>query len=380
MKKLVALLIGLLFLVLGTRLTTVCAAPALKQKPLAEEEIKAKAAILIDAQTGRVLFEQNSHLHLPMASTTKIMTALLTLEQEDLDEYFTVDPNAIRVEGSSMGLREGDLVTLRTLAYGMLLPSGNDAANTAAVKIAGSVREFSKMMNARAEEIGLQDTHFVTPSGLHDAAHYSSAYDMALLAQEALRNPDFAEICSSTQAAVEFGNPPQNRWMRNHNRLLGYYKGTVGVKTGYTQAAGRCLVSCAERDGVKLIAVTLCCQDDWNVHSKLFDRYFDRLSLTDASKYLQKVQVPVMGGSVLKVRTECENPPKLAVLEDETITADITVEPYLFAPVERGRIVGEITFQCNGQPVLRLPLTTVKAVKSASDRPKLLGRLFRSDS
>ena len=378
-KKLAALLIGILFLCLGMRLTNIEAAPILQSSPEeTDEEIKAKAVVLIDAQTGRILFEQNAHLCLPMASTTKIMTALLTLEQENLDEYFSVDPIAVHVEGSSMGLKEGDCVSLRALAYGMLLPSGNDAANTAAVRIAGSLPEFARIMNDRAQEMGLKDTHFVTPSGLNDSNHYSTAYDMALLAQEALKNPDFAEICSSSQAVVQFGNPPQTRWMQNHNRLLRSYEGAVGVKTGYTLAAGRCLVSCAERNGIQLIAVTLNCQDDWNVHSKLFDRYFERLSLIDTSKLMHKVQIPVMGGSVLKVRADCEIPPKLAVLEGETVTADICAEPFLFAPVERGRVVGKVTFRFDGKPSLELPMTSVKPVKIASNKPNLLERLLKN--
>ncbi len=379
-KKLVALLIGVLFLFMGTCLTNVSAASVKKEKPpTAPEKIKAKAAVLIDEQTGRILFEKDAQLRLPMASTTKIMTALLTLEQADLDDYFTVNSQAINVEGSSMGLKEGDRVSLRALAYGMLLPSGNDAANTAAVRIAGSLPEFAKMMNERAQEMGLYDTHFVTPSGLNDENHYSTAYDMARLAQQALQNPEFANICSSSQAVVQFGNPPHDRWMKNHNRLLSSYEGAVGVKTGYTEAAGRCLVSCAERNGIKLIAVTLNCHDDWNVHSQLFDRYFSDLSLMDVAKLLPKVQIPVMGGSAVKVRAECETPPKLAALVNENVTADVTVQPYLYAPVEQGRIVGTVTFRCNGKPVIQLPLTTVKAVKAACDQPGLLDRLLGKD-
>ena len=177
-----------------------------------------------------------------MASTTKIMTALLTLEQGGLDDYFQVDSDAIRVEGSSMGLQEGDSVSLRALAYGMLLASGNDGANAAAVRIAGSIPAFVERMNARAAEIGMADTRFATPSGLDDPGHYSTAYDMALLAREALQSPLFAEICAQSKAVVQYGNPPYNRWLTNHNRLLREYPGTIGVKTGFTKASGRCQI------------------------------------------------------------------------------------------------------------------------------------------
>lgn len=379
-KKLVGLLVGFLFLFLGMRLTDAQAAPAANgiQAALADE-IKAKGAVLMDAETGRVLFAQNAHLRLPMASTTKIMTALIALEQERLDDYFTVSTAAVHVEGSSMGLLEGDSVSLRALAYGMLLPSGNDAANAAAMRIAGSLPDFADLMNARAEEIGLDDTHFVTPSGLNDPNHYSTAYDMALLAREALKNPLFAEICSQSKAVVQYGNPPYNRWMQNHNRLLRSYEGTVGVKTGYTTAAGRCLVSCAERDGIKLIAVTLNCPDDWNVHAKLYDSYFSRMVLTNVAKILPDIQIPVMGGTASKVRAVYEKPPKLAVLEGEAVTVDVTAEPILFAPAERGRVVGNLSVCLSGQPVLELPLTLGKTVK-VSQKSNLLEKLFGNQS
>ncbi|MBE6907633.1 MAG: D-alanyl-D-alanine carboxypeptidase [Ruminococcaceae bacterium] len=362
------------------RLTDAQAAPAANgiQAALADE-IKAKGAVLMDAETGRVLFAQNAHLRLPMASTTKIMTALIALEQERLDDYFTVSTAAVHVEGSSMGLLEGDSVSLRALAYGMLLPSGNDAANAAAMRIAGSLPDFADLMNARAEEIGLDDTHFVTPSGLNDPNHYSTAYDMALLAREALKNPLFAEICSQSKAVVQYGNPPYNRWMQNHNRLLRSYEGTVGVKTGYTTAAGRCLVSCAERDGIKLIAVTLNCPDDWNVHAKLYDSYFSRMVLTNVAKILPDIQIPVMGGTASKVRAVYEKPPKLAVLEGEAVTVDVTAEPILFAPAERGRVVGNLSVCLSGQPVLELPLTLGKTVK-VSQKSNLLEKLFGNQS
>ena len=228
--------------------------------------IAAKGAVVLDASNGRVLFAQNANGRLPMASTTKIMTALLALEQPDLDEPFVVDPTAIRVEGTSMGLKEGDTVTLRALAHGMLLPSGNDAANAAAVRIAGSKDAFAGRMNERARELGLEDTHYVTPSGLDADGHYSSAYDLAILAAYALENPDFREICCKESAKVEYGNPPYGRWLKNHNKLLGLYPYAIGVKTGYTDDAKRCLVTAAQKDGVTLVAVTLAAQDDFNTH------------------------------------------------------------------------------------------------------------------
>ena len=236
--------------------------------------ISAQAYVLMEADTGKVLLSKNGDEKRPIASTTKIMTTLLCLESGGLDDWFVVDPEAIRVEGSSMGLQEGDVVTKRMLCYGMLLPSGNDAANATAVRLAGSIPEFAKLMNARAARIGMTHTCFVTPSGLDAEGHGASARDMGLLARTAMQNPDFRAICSQSRAEVCFGNPPYNRWLKNTNKLLTMYEGVVGVKTGFTDAAGRCLVSFCERDGVSLLCVTLHAKDDWNDHMKLYDYGF----------------------------------------------------------------------------------------------------------
>ena len=199
-----------------------------------ERELPAKAVILMEAESGRVLCGKEIHTRLPMASTTKIMTTLLALEQPDQEEWFTVDAQAIQTEGSSMGLQEGDRVTLQALSYGMILPSGNDAANAAAVRISGSIPAFVERMNQRAQELGLADTHYQNPSGLDAEGHYSSAYDLAQLTRTALQVPQFAEICRQSSAKVCFGNPPYDRWLKNHNRLLELDPHAFGVKTGYT--------------------------------------------------------------------------------------------------------------------------------------------------
>ena len=213
-----------------------------------------------------------------MASTTKIMTTLLTIESGNLDTEFMVDSQAIHVEGSSMGLQENDIVTKRALCYGMLLPSGNDAANASAVAVAGSIPAFAELMNRRAAEIGMTRTCFVTPSGLEGTGHGASAADMALLTREALRNETFREICCQASARVKFGNPPYQRTLYNSNKLLRMYDGVIGVKTGFTDEAGRCLVSACERNGVTLICVTLNDRDDWNDHMHLYDYGFTQVS------------------------------------------------------------------------------------------------------
>ena len=243
--------------------------------------VSAKAAILIDADTGKVLYSKNSDEVRAVASLTKVMTTILTLEAGDLDRQFGVDNKVIHVEGTTMGLRENDIVTRRALCYGMMLPSGNDAANAAAVSVGGSVGEFVKLMNLKAKQIGMTNTVFANPHGLDQTGHLSTARDMAVLTAYALSNEDFREICSSKRIRIEFGNPPYKRWLSNNNKLLHRYDGCIGVKTGFTDNARRCLISAAfcEDSNKTLIAVTLNAPDDWNDHARMYDYGFSLMEL-----------------------------------------------------------------------------------------------------
>ena len=244
---------------------------AIYAEGLSSDALSAECAALMCVQTGELLFEKNAHLHHSMASTTKIMTSVLALEQLTPQRVIKVSSSMIKVEGTSLGLADKDSITLETLVYGMLLESGNDAANVTACAVSGSAEKFADLMNAKAVEIGMTDTHFVTPSGLDDDEHYSTAYDMALLGCYAVKNPEFLKICSTKKTTVEFGNPPYERTLYNHNKLLSYYDTALGIKTGFTKKSGRCLVSCAEKNGVMLVAVTLNAPGDWSDHKKLLD-------------------------------------------------------------------------------------------------------------
>ncbi len=328
-----------------------------------------KSAVLIDGENGRVLFELNKDEPLPMASTTKIMTALITLEEENIDEYFTVDGKAIMVEGSSMGLKKGDKATLRILAAGMLLASGNDAANAAAVKIAGSTGSFVKLMNERAKEMVLESTSFETPSGLDGEKHFSTAYDMAVLAKNALENPDFAALCGARTFTAEYGNPPYSRRITNHNKLLGMLEGATGVKTGFTKKAGRCLVSSAEREGVLLICVTLGCPDDWNYHKALYDEYFNKLSAVSVSEEIEGIKIPVCGGISSAVSVKANDiSASLFDGEEERIETLISVPPFVFAPVEKGDILGKVIFRIDGETVAEASLVAEASVPEKSEK------------
>lgn len=342
-RKLVSLIFTLVIL-LGIPLPV-------KAESAAMPEVSAKSAVILDALTGRVIWEKNGEERLPMASTTKIMTALLTLEQPGLDEMFEVDADAIRVEGSSMGLTEGAIVSLRTLAAGMLLPSGNDAANAAAVRIAGSIPEFVIMMNRRAAQLGLSDTNFETPSGLDGQNHYTTAKDLARLARAALQNEDFRAICSQSSMKVSFGNPPADRWLTNHNRLLKEYEGCIGVKTGFTKKAGRCLVSAAERDGLTLICVTLNDPDDWADHTALLDAAF--AALKPAAEPNFPGYISLVGGEKDAVSLKPGETEPLFLTEEEAsrLETEIFLPKFLYAPVTAGQEVGEIRYILDGETI-----------------------------
>lgn len=347
----------------------------------ADEDVNfgsAKGAVLIEASSGRVLAEQNCHERLPNASTTKIMTALITLEQPELDDPFVVDNDAIKVEGSSMGLIEGDEVTLRTLAWGMLLSSGNDAANAAAVRIAGSIDAFCEMMNQKAAALGMKDTHFSSPSGLEAGDHYTTAYDMAVLAREALKNDDFALMASAKSAKLYYGNPPYHRWLTNHNRLLWQNEDCIGIKTGFTKKAGRCLVSAAERDGLTIIAVTLNCPDDFNIHHSVCDKAFEKLKFVSFEDMLGQLSIPVTGAVQQRVGVKPLWQPGAFLTEQESghVRLSITMQPFIYAPVPAGSMVGEAELLLDDTTLSVTPLVTAQERPSRfPDRRSIIQRV-----
>ncbi len=335
--------------------------------------VGAKAAVVMEAQTGTLLFAQEAHKKLPMASTTKIMTALLTLEQEGLDETFTVDPVAIQVEGSSMGLQAGNRLTMTNLVSGMLLASGNDAANAAALYLAGSQEEFAQQMNARAAEIGMDSTHFVTPSGLDDEEHYSTAYDMALLAQEALDCPEFARIAGSSVLQVEFVEPAQKVSYSNHNKLLRMYDGCVGVKTGFTKKAGRCLVSAAQREGTTLIAVTLNAPDDWDDHMAMLDYGFETVKTVSLDGACPE-NLYLVGAVQDSVSLRAGQGVKLTLSQADAsrVTSRVLLPRFAYAPIGEGERLGQVQYLLDGQEIYSVPIFAGEAVE-AVPAPKPTG-------
>ncbi len=342
--------------------------------------ISADSYVLIEAQTGTIIAAHNEYEMRPMASTTKIMTTLLLLESGNLKEEFKVDNEAIKVEGSSMGLCEDDIVTKLALCYGMMLPSGNDAANQTAVLLAGNAEEFAVMMNECALEIGLKNTNFVTPSGLHDDKHYSTAYDMSLLAREALKNETFREICSTQRIKTKFGNPPYERWLVNTNKLLYMYDYCIGVKTGFTDEAGRCLVSAAEKDGVSLICVTLNAPNDWNDHIRLYDYGFSVTESEPIDYDYSELSVPVAGGNSSKVAVTPLEVPVYTKINGKAIdiSVEIILNKFIYAPVVSEQKVGKINFYSDDVLIFTTDLITKEGcdVVIYQHKPSLFERII----
>lgn len=320
--------------------------------------VSAEGAALIVAESGELIFGKNENKQLSMASTTKIMTSLLLLEQNTPYKELTVTSDMVSVEGTSMGLLPGDKVTHQALLYGMLLKSGNDAANTAAYDIAGSPEKFAVLMNEKAKEIGMENTNFVTPSGLDAQAHYSTAYDMALLGAYAVRNPEFVKACSTNSISLEYGNPPYLRRMSNHNKLLTMYDGAFGIKTGFTKKSGRCLVSAAERNGITLIAVTLNAPDDWNDHVKLFDYGFSVTEKRELKADTGSLKVPVVGGDKNCLSVSLGEEYCYPVLKGSNMSfkSEILLKNFIYAPAEKGEVVGEVRYYSQGKLVSSQPI------------------------
>lgn len=341
--------------------------------------VSAKAAVVLCADNGKVLYSKNEKEQLSMASTTKIMTALLTLEAAEADnKEITVTQQMVAVEGTSMGLQVGDVVTLDTLAKGMLLCSGNDAANAAALSLADSQEAFARMMNEKAAQIGMKGTNFVTPSGLDDENHYTTAYDMALLGAYAMEMQAFADIASQKSITVEFIKPAQRRTLSNHNKLLRLYDGCIGVKTGFTKKSGRCLVSCAERNGVRLIAVTLNAPDDWNDHQNLLDYGFSQLQSVAFDESGASLSVPVVGGTLNGIPLNPAGPVSATVGEQDASRIQRIVETpaFVYAPVEQGQLIGKIRYLLDGEEVASVNLTAGQSVPALEQEKNPLQRFW----
>jgi len=334
-------------------------------------QTSAEAFVLMEAESGRVLASQNAERELAIASTTKIMTALVAMEEKELSDLVPVKEKHLK-EGSSMYLRAGETLTLEDLLYGLLLPSGNDAAECIADYCGGGVEPFVRRMNEKAAALGMTHTAFANPSGLDAEGHHSCALDMARLAAYAMRQPMFVRVASTKTAAVG------ERMLGNHNKLLASLSGCVGVKTGYTSSAGRTLVTCCERDGLRLIAVTLNDRDDWNDHAALyeygFSAYARRCVVPRGERY---AVVPLRGGTQTSVTLAAgEGFFYPATAGEELAVSARLPDGALTAPLEAGQAVGELLIALDGEEVGRVPLVCMETVGTAQTRKTgLLERL-----
>lgn len=296
----------------------------------------ADGMIVIHPESGAVLCQKNADEQMLIASTTKIMTALVALECLDPDQEVVVDPAWTRVEGSSMYLRSGETYTVRELLYGLLLASGNDAALALACTACGSAEAFADQMNDRAAELGLKNTHFANPHGLDSNEHYSTAHDLAIIMAEAMKNEVFAQIVSARSFSAHGAT------YVNHNKLLWRCEGITGGKTGYTKAAGRCLVTTCQRDGLSLICVTLSDPNDWKDHSALYDWAYETYEARVYSKDIPLVQIPVISGDSQWAAVAPENDIRLCIPRGSHVNLHYYLPRYIFARVEAGKKAGDV--------------------------------------
>ncbi|MBQ4526636.1 MAG: D-alanyl-D-alanine carboxypeptidase [Clostridia bacterium] len=317
----------------------------------ASPSVSARAAIVIENSSGKIIYEKNPYEKLPMASTTKIMTALCAIENSFPDMYVSIDDSAVGIEGSSVYLTHGEIMTIRDLLYATMLASGNDAATAIAIEISGSVGEFAKLMNETAQKIGATDTNFVNACGLYEDNHYTTAYDLAIISAYAMENQIFSEIVSTKSATIPGADNGSCRVLKNHNKLLSLYDGCIGVKTGYTKKCGRCLVSCAQRNGVTLTCVTLNAPDDWNDHIKLLDYGFSNVKMNRVvcgGQYALSVNVKNSYSAVQPLMFEEDLSYISTSSESESPEIEYVIDNIIKAPLDIGDAVGEARLCING--------------------------------
>ena len=340
--------------------------------------VSARSSILIDAASGNVIFEKNADEIRPMASTTKIMTALVALEDGDIQRTVQVSAEAIGIEGSSVYLYKDEKLTLEDLLYAMMLESANDAAVAIAIEVGGSVDKFADMMNQKAQELGLKSTHFENPHGLDGNSHYTTARELAVIAREAMKNDSFRSIVSTLKKTIPLNESEGVRLLINHNKMLKGYDGAIGIKTGFTKKSGRCLVSAAERDGVELICVTLDAPDDWNDHKILLDHGFSLfesriLCRKNDFRYVQ----PVVGGLEEYVMLEIPDDVKVTIPRDlGDIEETIELPRFSYAGVKKGDVIGHIVYTVNNEEIARVPIVASYTVDRIRYKKGLWDRII----
>ena len=333
--------------------------------------ISAEHAILIDAATNRVLFEKNADERALIASTTKIMTAVVVCEQCNVLDRVRIPKEAVGIEGSSMYLREGEVMTVQELLYGLMLHSGNDAAVALAIYCGGTVEGFVQLMNDKAHRLALSGTHFDNPHGLDSPGHYSTARDMAVLTAYAMENPIFAKTVSTKSVSAA------GRSLRNHNKLLWHVKGADGVKTGFTKAAGRILVSSATRQGRRLVTVTMNAPNDWNDHLALINDGFKRFHVkTIISKGEPLGAIEVAGGGAMQVQLLAGDDFAFALAEEESVEVVLNGTGFVYAPTAKGQHAGFAYVCVDGEAVGKVNIVYGDTVEQIKPKSSIWSKLF----
>ncbi len=338
--------------------------------------IKAKAAIAIDNTTGRILYEYNADEKLPMASTTKIMTAILAIEKSNLNDYVEVGIGPAYVGGSSIWLEPGEKIKMMDLLYGLMLESGNDAAAAISEYISGNTDSFVDLMNKKAMDIGAYDTHFSNPHGLDIGIddHYTTAYDFALITRYALKNPIFKKIVSTKYKVIPWENHAWNRQLKNHNKMLWLYDGAYGVKTGFTNKAGRCLVTACNKNGFDITVVTLNCPDDWNETSKILDYIQKNYVLKTIFKKGSILKCAnVRNGSSKKIDIIINKDVIIPLKKDEKLSYDVLSFDMINAPIKQGEVIG-VLYIYNGK--LKFPIVAKQSVEKETFVEKINNLLY----
>ena len=338
----------------------------------------ANSYFLIDSDSGDVLSSYNANLQLPMASTTKIMTCIVALENANLSDLVSIPQAAVGVEGSSVYLTKGETLKLEELLYALMLESANDAAVAIAFYVAGGVDEFAGMMNKKAKEIGLESTNFINPHGLPQDNHYSTARDLCFLMQYCMKNEAFRVITSTKSISISAPDG-KTRFLSNHNKLLRIYDGCNGGKTGFTKKAGRCLVSSAERDGKELICATLGDPNDWKDHSNLFDYGFSLYSKKEiVSVGSFSYEIPLVGGTRDTVFVSNTETLSLPLRSDEEIKFFVELPKFLYASVDAGQKVGEVIVLNEDLELARIPLVCQGSVLKRTEKLSFWERILQN--
>ncbi len=360
----------------------------------------AQSYCVIDADSRRVLISENEHKRLGMASTTKIMTALVALNNSNTEDIVTISKNASHTEGSSLYLKEGEQIKMIDLIYGLMLNSGNDAAVAIAEHISDDTEKFASLMTKTAIEIGAKETNFINPNGLSDENHYTTAYDLAIITAKAMENDIFSKIVSSKSYTTETLNTKRPLYFTNHNKLLKYIEGCDGVKTGFTKATGRCLVSSLTKNGWRAICVTLNAPDDWNDHKQLFDFVFDKFYLKEIISehdIIKTIKTDGIGNNgVVEIGAQIENEEKfnqsiesneknnqnsstktkanensfsMVVCDDDEIRLDTSrIYDSVNLPIEIGDSVGDVGIFLNNQQVKTINVVSRQRVVKKEEK------------